>query len=177
MTARFLVRPICYLCMLVPALLLCAGAAAQVPERPPTPRQGEMADSVVSRLVAWRARTDQPVALSALTAFEWDSFSVIRTPAGVAMANCNRDGFLPCDKDLQPPPDSLIQVLRFDRAGRPVYQERIMVASAIFADPLPAAVPRAQATLVTCPDGQGRRLWCLQAPRQPSPGLRNLDGG
>lgn len=156
--------------------LLGAGAAAQ----PAPPRPGEMADSVVSRLVAWRARTDQPVTLSALTAFEWDSFSVLRTPAGMAMANCNRDGFLPCGKDLEPSPDTLIQVLRFDRAGQPVYQERIMVASANFAEPLPAAVPRPRATLVTCPGERGQPLWCLQPPhsgRQAPAALRSLDGG
>ncbi len=161
----------------VVAAALGAGLAAA---QPSAPRQGEMADSVVSRLVAWRARTDQPVPLSTLTAFEWDSFSVVRTPAGMAMANCNRDGFLPCGKDLQPPPDTLIQVLRFDRAGEPVYQERIMVASGTFAEPLPAAVPRKQATLVTCRDGQGQWLWCLQSPRpwrQEPPALRGLDGG
>lgn len=161
-------------------VLFCALLGADAAAQPAPPRPGEMADSVVSRLVAWRARTDQPVALSALTAFDWDSFSVIRTPAGMAMANCNRDGFLPCGKDLQPSPDTLIQVLRFDRAGQPVYQERIMVASATFADPLPAAVPRTQATLVTCHGDQGQRLWCLQS-RQPghqtSPALRGLDGG
>ncbi len=157
-------------------VLLGTGALAQ----PAPPRPDKMADSVVSRLVAWRARTDQPVALTTLTAFDWDSFSVIRTPAGLALANCNRDGFLPCDKDLQPAPDTLIQVLRFDRAGQPVYQERIMVASGIFADPLPAAVPRTQATLVTCDDDRGQRLWCLQSqrPARPAtPALRGLDGG
>ncbi|WP_307188092.1 hypothetical protein [Cupriavidus sp. D384] len=162
------------------AVLCCAILGAGAAAQPAQPRQGEMADSVVSRLVAWRARTDQPVALSALTAFDWDSFSVIRTPAGMAMANCNRDGFLPCSKDLQPSPDTLIQVLRFDRAGQPVYQERIMVASANFADPLPAAVPRPQATLVTCQGDQGQQLWCLQSKRparQTSPALRGLDGG
>jgi len=136
-----------------------------------------MSDSVVSRLVAWRARTDQPVSLATLTAFEWDSFSVIRTAAGDAMANCNREGFLPCGPDLQPPPDAMIQVLRFDRAGRSVYQERIMVASANFADPLPNAVPRARATLVTCTNGQGQPLWCLQAQSKQPQGLRSLDGG
>lgn len=165
--------------------LICGAAAAVMLVAPlgaqtPAPRQGDMADSVVSRLVAWRARTDQPVALSALTAFDWDSFSVIRTPAGMAMANCNRDGFLPCAKDLEPPPDTLIQVLRFDRGGQPVYQERIMVASANFADPLPVAVSRAQATLVTCRDASGEGRWCLQsrAPSAPEPrALRKLDGG
>lgn len=148
--------------------------------QPAPARAGDMADSVVSRLVAWRARTDQPVVLSSLTAFEWDSFSVVRTPAGMAMANCNREGFLPCGKDLQPPPDTLIQVLRFDRGGQSVYQERIMVVSANFADPLPVAVPRAQATLVTCQDGQGQQAWCLQSlrmRRQEPASLRSLDGG
>ena len=55
-----------------------------------------------------------------------------------------------------------------------------MVASANFADPLPAAVPRTQATLVICPGEQGQRLWCLQSKRpgrQTSPALRGLDGG
>ncbi|SDO64926.1 hypothetical protein SAMN04488595_101371 [Ralstonia sp. 25mfcol4.1] len=162
------------------AVLFCAMVGLEAAAQPAPPRPGEMADSVVSRLVAWRARTDQPVTLSVLTAFDWDSFSVIRTPAGMAMANCNREGFLPCDKDLQPSPDTLIQVLRFDRAGQSVYQERIMVASANFADPLPAAVPRSQATLVSCHDDQGQRLWCLQSKRpgrEISPALRGLDGG
>ena len=96
------------------------------------------------------------------------------------MANCNREGFLPCDKDFQPSPDTLIQVLRFDRAGQSVYQERIMAASANFADPLPAAVPRSQATLVSCDGDQGQPLWCLQSKRpgrQMAPALRGLDGG
>ncbi|WP_423192187.1 hypothetical protein [Cupriavidus sp. H18C2] len=154
-----------------------AGAQA---DRVADMKADKMADSVVSRLVAWRARTDQPVALPALTAFDWDSFSVVRTPAGMAMANCNRDGFLPCDKDLQPSPDTLVQVLRFDRAGQPVYQERIMVASAQFSDPLPHAVPHTRATLVTCADEAGQRRWCLQ-PQSPAhgapPALRSLDGG
>ncbi|WP_235844589.1 hypothetical protein [Cupriavidus agavae] len=139
-----------------------------------TPGVDDMAGSVVSRLVAWRARTDQPVALGSLTAFEWDSFSVERVPAGVAMANCGRDGFVPCDKGLQPAPDGLVQVLRFDRAGQAVYQERIIVGSASFAEPLPAAVPRGRATLVTCADGTGRRLWCVQSG--PRPALPGLDG-
>ncbi|WP_423197766.1 MULTISPECIES: hypothetical protein [unclassified Cupriavidus] len=108
------------------------------------------ADSVVARLVAWRARSDQPVTLSALTAFEWDSFSVVRAPAGVAMANCGREGFLPCGPDLQPPPDAMVQVLRFDHAGQSVYEERIMAPSGRFAEPLPQGVPRARATLVSC---------------------------
>lgn len=180
MTASLRGRVGCQMARLTGAVSLCAMLAAGAAAQPAPARQGEMADSVVSRLVAWRARTDQPVALSALTAFDWDSFSVVRTPAGMAMANCNRDGFLPCGKDLQPSPDTLIQVLRFDRAGQPVYQERIMVASANFADPLPAAVPRPQATLVTCHDDQGQRLWCLQSGRpgrQTSPALRGLDGG
>lgn len=181
MPARLPVSPIRLIRWAIGAALLAATlGAASVAAQPAPARQGEMADSVVSRLVAWRARTEQPVALTALTAFDWDSFSVVRTPAGLALANCNREGFLPCDKDLQPPPDALIQVLRFDRAGQAVYQERIMVASGNFADPLPAAVPRTQATLVTCHDGQGQQLWCLQSQRrwQPAPAaLRSLDGG
>jgi len=180
MKARFAIR---LLWFVGTAAALLGGAAVmaqpvQPPVAPPA-KQGEMADSVVSRLVAWRSRTDQPVSLAVLTAFEWDSFSVIRTPAGMAMANCNRDGFLPCSHDLQPPADALIQVLRFDRAGQAVYQERIMVASAAFADPLPTAVSRAQAMLVTCPDAQGRPLWCLQSrerPRQAPSALDNLNG-
>ncbi|MGO4305429.1 hypothetical protein [Cupriavidus sp. RAF12] len=164
-------------CLLAAAAMLCAAltpADAQGLANAPT--QGEMAGSVVSRLVAWRARTDQPVTLSALTAFDWDSFSVVRAPAGEALANCNREGFLPCDPALQPPPNTLIQVLRFDRAGRPVYQERIIVASGYFADPLPAAVPRDRATLVSCQDAQGEPLWCVQG-RHVKPAQRYLDGG
>jgi len=133
-------------------------------------------DSVVARLVAQRARSDQPVALSTLTSFEWDSFSVIRAPAGESMANCGRQGFLPCGPELRPAPDSVIQVLRFERNGEFVYEERIMAASGRFAEPLPTAVPRPQATLVSCP-GQGRQpLWCLQ-PHGPRPAQRFLDGG
>jgi len=137
-----------------------------------------MSDSVVSRLVAWRARTDQPVALAALTAFDWDSFSVVRAPAGDSMANCSREGLVPCGPELHPPPDTQVQVLRFDRAGQQVYQERIMVPSGIFADPLPSAVTRARATLVTCAEGGGPPLWCLQSGARsgvPSD-LRWLDG-
>ncbi|WP_454764492.1 hypothetical protein [Cupriavidus campinensis] len=140
-----------------------------------------MADSVVSRLVAWRARTDQPVTLAALTAFEWDTFSVVRAPAGDAMANCAREGLVPCGPELHPPAGTQVQVLRFDRAGRAVYQERIMVPSAYFADPLPSAVSRPRATLVTCADGTGRPLWCVQsdaAPNLRSPdSLDSLNGG
>ncbi|MEN7526382.1 MULTISPECIES: hypothetical protein [unclassified Cupriavidus] len=156
------------------ASLVTVPAMAQSPQAA-VPR-GDMAGSVVSRLVASRAQSDQPVALASLTTFEWDSFSVERTPAGVAMANCNRDGLVPCEKDLQPSPDTLIQVLRFDQAGKAVYQERIIVASGNFAEPLPAAVPRGQAMLVTCADGRGGQLWCLQsAPRAPLR-LMGLDG-
>jgi len=173
MPARFSNRlAVCLLAAVLIPLPLVAQTLA-----PAEGRAAPMSDSVVSRLVAWRARTDQPVMLSSLTAFEWDSFSVIRTAAGDAMANCNREGFLPCAPDLQPPPGTLIQVLRFDRAGRPVYQERIMVASANFADPLPNSVPRAQATLVTCPDGQGQPRWCVQSQDGQPQRLRSLDGG
>ncbi|MBV8271324.1 MAG: hypothetical protein JO067_03545 [Cupriavidus sp.] len=173
MPVRFPTRlAVCLLAAVLAPLPLAAQTLA-----PPEGRSAPMADSVVSRLVAWRARTDQPVALSSLTAFEWDSFSVIRTAAGDAMANCNREGFLPCAPDLQPPPGTLIQVLRFDRAGRSVYQERIMVASANFADPLPTAVPRARATLVTCPDGQGQPRWCVQSQGAHPQPLHSLDGG
>ena len=81
-----------------------------------------------------------------------------------------------------PPPGTQVQVLRFDRAGQQVYQERIMVPLGNFADPLPSAVTRARATLVTCADGGGAPLWCLQSGAQPGvptgtqPGLRWLDG-
>ena len=176
MQARLLFRfAVCLATAMLAPLPLAAQTLA------PTNGSAAMADSVVSRLVAWRARTDQPVTLSSLTAFEWDSFSVVRAAAGDPMANCSREGLVPCGPDLHPPPGSMIQVLRFDRAGRSVYQERIMVASANFADPLPTAVPRAQATLVTCPDEQGVPLWCVQTPRKseqkPPQGLRTLDGG
>src|SRR5690242_7060875 len=64
------------------AAVLPTGAGAQTLSDP------AMADSVVSRLVAWRTRSDQPVTLAALTSFDWESFSVTRAPAGDAMANC-----------------------------------------------------------------------------------------
>lgn len=88
--------------------------------------QPTMADSVVSRLVAWRGRTDQPVWLATLTAFDWDSFSVTKGPAGDAMANCGRAGLLPCGPELQPPAGQPVQVLRFRRGSTQVYEERIM---------------------------------------------------
>jgi hypothetical protein len=164
-------------CLLI-AISLAPAAGAQ----PMGGGGGNMADSVVSRLVAWRARTDQPVALAALTAFDWDSFSVVRAPAGDSMANCSREGLVPCGPELHPPPGTQVQVLRFDRAGQQVYQERIMVPLGNFADPLPSAVTRARATLVTCADGGGAPLGCLQSGAQPGvstgtqPGLRWLDG-
>ncbi|WP_354678161.1 hypothetical protein [Cupriavidus plantarum] len=133
-------------------------------------------DSVVARLVASRSRGDQPVMLSTLTSFEWDSFSVIRVPAGESMANCGRQGFLPCGPELRPSPDSVVQVLQFDRNGEPVYEERIMAASGRFADPLPNAVPRAHATLVSCPGPTRQPVWCLK-PYGPRPAQRFLDGG
>ncbi|MCY1230538.1 hypothetical protein D9M68_122330 [compost metagenome] len=140
-----------------------------------------MADSVVSRLVAWRARTDAPVALPALTGFDWDHFSVTDSPAGDAIAHCGRAGLMPCGPQLQPQPGDRVQVLRFERAGAQVYTERIMAGDGAFAEPLPQRVPRAAATLVSCPGTAGRQLWCLQgkakgreAPRQPQP---FLDGG
>lgn len=160
--------------------VLWVAACALAPAAPAQTLAGQtMADSVVSRLVAWRARSDQPVTLSALTSFEWDSFSVIRAPAGEGMANCGREGFLPCGPDLQPAPNSIVQVLRFDRGGQPVYQERIMAQSGRFAEPLPAAVPRTQATLVLCSgnrESAGEPLWCLQSGRPPRPAQRYLDG-
>jgi hypothetical protein len=137
-----------------------------------------MADSVVSRLVAWRARSDAPVALAALTAFDWDHFSVADAPAGDAIAHCGRAGLMPCGPQLQPQPGDRVQVLRFERAGAQVYAERIMAGDGAFAEPLPQRVARAAATLVSCPGAQGRQLWCLQgkargrgAPRQPQPFL------
>ncbi|WP_432257646.1 hypothetical protein [Cupriavidus sp. TMH.W2] len=137
-----------------------------------------MADSVVSRLVAWRARTDAPVALPALTSFDWDTFSVTDAPAGDGVAHCGRAGLMPCGPQLQPQPGDRVQVLRFDRAGAQVYTERIMAADGAFAEPLPRQVRRAAATLVSCPGAQGRQLWCLQgkargrgALRQPQPFL------
>ncbi|MFC4518731.1 hypothetical protein [Cupriavidus pinatubonensis] len=136
-----------------------------------------MADSVVSRLVAWRTRSDQPVTLAALTSFDWESFSVTRAPAGDAMASCGRAGLLPCGPDLQPEAGQMVQVLTFQRSGRQVYSERIMAENGAFADPLPVHVPRASATLVSCQAADGRPLWCVQgarALRRPQP---FLDGG
>ncbi|KWR92030.1 hypothetical protein RM96_00565 [Cupriavidus sp. IDO] len=139
--------------------------------------QPAMADSVVSRLVAWRGRTDQPVRLATLTAFDWDSFSVTKGPAGDAMANCGRAGLLPCGPELQPPAGQPVQVLRFRRGSTQVYEERIMAENGVFAEPLPAGVPRAAATLVSCVDGQGRQLWCLQDRAQLRKPAQFLDGG
>lgn len=134
--------------------------------------QPGMADSVVSRLVAWRARSDQPVELSALTGFDWESFSVTKGAAGDAMASCSGAGLVPCGPELQPPSGQLVQVLRFQKGGTQVYAERIMAQNGAFAEPLPVGVPRAAATLVSCPDGNGRPLWCVQGRagiRRPQP--------
>ncbi|CAG2149715.1 hypothetical protein LMG31506_04084 [Cupriavidus yeoncheonensis] len=153
------------------AATLPTGANAQTLSEP------RMADSVVSRLVAWRTRSDQPVALAALTSFDWESFSVTRAPAGDAMANCGRAGLLPCGPELQPEAGQMVQVLSFQRGGRQVYAERIMAENGAFAEPLPVQVPRAAATLMSCRAGDGRPLWCVQgvpAPRRPQP---FLDGG
>lgn len=153
------------------ASILPAGANAQ------TLSESGMADSVVSRLVAWRTRSDQPVTLGALTSFDWESFSVTRAPAGDAMANCGRTGLLPCGPELQPDVRQMVQVLSFQRAGHQVYAERIMAENGAFAEPLPVRVPRTAATLVSCRGSDGRPLWCVQgvpAPRRPQP---FLDGG
>ncbi|CAG9171740.1 hypothetical protein LMG23992_02023 [Cupriavidus laharis] len=138
------------------ATALPSGAGAQ------TLSEHAMADSVVSRLVAWRMRSDQPVTLAALTSFDWESFSVTRAPAGDAMASCGRAGLLPCGPELQPEAGQMVQVLTFQRSGRQVYAERIMAESGAFADPLPVHVPRAAATLISCRASDGRPLWCLQ---------------
>jgi hypothetical protein len=153
------------------AATLPAGANAQTLSEP------AMADSVVSRLVAWRTRSDQPVALAALTSFDWESFSVTRAAAGDAMANCGRTGLLPCGPELQPDSRQMVQVLSFQRAGVQVYAERIMAENGAFAEPLPVQVPRAAATLVSCQGSDDRPLWCVQGvagPRRPQP---FLDGG
>lgn len=166
-------------CLVIAAALVPPAIAQPAAPTMGAGQGGAMADSVVSRLVAWRARTDQPVVLAWLTGFDWDSFSVVRAPAGDSMANCTREGLVPCTPDLQPPPDAQLQVLRFDRAGHAVYQERILVPSGNFADPLPTAVARAQATLVTCADAGGQPLWCVRtgAPPAVPPAPRWLDGG
>lgn len=139
-----------------------------------------MADSVVSRLVAWRARTDAPVALPALTSFDWDTFSVTDAPAGDGVIHCGRAGLMPCGPQLQPQPGDRVQVLSFERAGVQVYTERIMAGDGAFAEPLPRQVPRAAATLVSCPGGRGRQLWCLQGKTRGGGALRQrqlfLDG-
>ncbi|WP_354685963.1 hypothetical protein [Cupriavidus necator] len=131
-------------------------AAAQTLAQPP------MADSVVSRLVAWRARSDAPVTLPTLTGFDWDHFSVTDSPAGDAIAHCGRAGLMPCGPELQPQPGDRVQVLSFERAATQVYAERILASDGAFAEPLPRQVPRAAATLVSCPGSDGRQLWCLQ---------------
>lgn len=153
------------------AAALPTGACAQ------TLSEHATADSVVSRLVAWRTRSDQPVTLASLTSFEWENFSVTRAPAGDAMANCGRAGLLPCGPELQPEAGQMVQVLSFQRAGHQVYAERIMAESGAFAEPLPVRVPRAAATLISCPAADGRSMWCMQgvsALRRPQP---FLDGG
>ncbi|WP_454721979.1 MULTISPECIES: hypothetical protein [Cupriavidus] len=138
---------------------------------------GGPSESVVARLMAWRMETDRPISLAALTRFEWDDFGVVVEPAGEAMANCGQAGFMPCDAGLQPARGTPVQVLVFRRAATPIYHERITVRSAVFAEPLPTAVPRAQATLIGCPGYNGETLWCLRGSargRQPDP---FLDGG
>lgn len=153
------------------------GAAVPSVANAQTLSEPAMADSVVSRLVAWRTRSDQPVTLAALTSFDWESFSVTRAPAGDAMASCGRAGLLPCGPELQPEAGQMVQVLTFQRLGRQVYSERIMAENGAFADPLPVQVPRAAATLVSCRANDGRPLWCVQgvpALRRPQP---FLDGG
>ncbi len=153
------------------AAMLPAGAGAQ------TLSEHAMADSVVSRLVAWRTRSDQPVTLAALTSFDWESFSVTWAPAGDAMANCGRAGLLPCGPELQPEAGQMVQVLTFQRSGREVYAERIMAKNGAFADPLPEHVPRAAATLVSCLASDGRPLWCVQGVRAVRRPQAFLDGG
>lgn len=147
-----------------PAMTPPAGAQALA--------QPGMADSVVSRLVAWRARSEAPVALPALTGFDWDHFSVTDSPAGDAIAHCGRAGLMPCGPELHPKPGDRMQVLRFERAGASVYTERILAEDGAFAEPLPQRVPRSAATLVSCPGSDGRALWCLQGRAAGKPVLR-----
>lgn len=163
----------------LPVLVLWTAFCSHIdPVSAQTLAQPGMADSVVSRLVAWRARSDAPVALPALTAFDWDHFSVTDSPAGDAIAHCGRAGLMPCGPELQPQPGDRVQVLRFERAGTPVYTERILAGDGAFAEPLPQQVPRGAATLVSCAGADGRQLWCLQGkakgratPRRPQPFL------
>jgi hypothetical protein len=154
--------------------LLCLAALAMPAARGQTLAQASPPDSVVARLVAWRAMSKQPVSLTALARFEWDDFGVVIEPAGEAMANCGQAGFLPCDAGLQPERGAPVQVLVFRLGSTRVYQERITARSATFAEPLPVEVPRAQATLVSCPGYRGQVLWCLRGSargRQPDPFL------
>ena len=153
-------------------VMLAAFAAMVPPARAQVLVQPGMADSVVSRLVAWRARSEAPVALPALTGFDWDHFSVTDSPAGDAIAHCGRAGLMPCGPELQPQPGDRLQVLRFERAGAAVYTERILAEGGAFAEPLPQRVPRGAATLVSCPGSEGRALWCLQGRAAGKPALR-----
>ncbi|WP_454731892.1 MULTISPECIES: hypothetical protein [Cupriavidus] len=158
-------------------LALLPALAAPVTHAQTLAQAGGPSESVVARLMAWRMETDRPVSLAALTRFEWDDFGVVVEPAGEAVANCGQAGFMPCDAGLQPARGAPVQVLVFRRAATPVYHERITVRSAVFAEPLPSAVPRAQATLIGCPGYNGETLWCLRGSargRQPD---RFLDGG
>lgn len=156
------------------AALLCLAALAMSAAHAQTLAKAGPPDSVVARLMAWRMMSDQPVSLTSLARFDWDDFGVVIEPAGEVMANCGQAGFLPCDAELQPERGAPVQVLVFRRGSERVYQERITARSAAFAEPLPAAVPRAQATLVGCPGYRGQVLWCLRGSargRQPDPFL------
>ncbi|WP_420996402.1 hypothetical protein ACKI2N_013160 [Cupriavidus sp. 30B13] len=170
--AAWLARPAALLVLAATGFLGAPAAQAQT-----LAQAGGSPESVVARLMAWRMETDRPVSLAALTRFEWDDFGVVVEPAGDAMANCGQNGFMPCDASLQPARGTPVQVLVFRRAATPIYRERITVRSATFAEPLPSAVPRAQATLIGCPGYDGEMLWCLRGSargRQPD---RFLDGG
>ncbi|MGO4327983.1 hypothetical protein AB4Z48_26165 [Cupriavidus sp. 2TAF22] len=161
---------------LLARLALLLAVAAPLAHAQTLAQAGLPPESVVARLMAWRMETDRPVPLEALTRFEWDDFGVVVEPAGEAMANCGQAGFMPCDAGLQPARGAPVQVLVFRRAATRVYWERITVRSAAFAEPLPDAVPRAQAMLVVCPGYKGEQLWCLRGSargRQPD---RFLDG-
>ena len=154
--------------------LLCLAALAMPAAHAQTLAKAGPPDSVVARLMAWRMMSDRPVSLSALALFDWDDFGVVVEAAGEGMANCGQAGFLPCDASLQPERGAPVQVLVFRRGTQRVYQERITARSATFAEPLPAQVPRAQATLVGCPGYRGQVLWCLRGSargRQPDPFL------
>ncbi len=164
-------------CKPIAGALLWLAALAMPAAQAQTLAKAGPPDSVVARLVAWRTMSDQPVSLSTLALFDWDSFGVVVEAAGEGMANCGQAGFLPCDASLEPERGAPVQVLVFRRGTQRVYQERIMARSATFAEPLPVDVPRAQATLVGCPGYRGQVLWCLRGSARGRQRDPFLDGG